>query len=521
MTVEFNQILKSYKLSMDTASNCEAYMSRLFRKEKSSFSTSGIKANVTNTKTKSNLSKYPSKSKPSGRLQTSHHNPGRAQGCTNCCTVEGNVNLHKELYIENPIVEMPAKTPKPRSRSNAAGDREPWGKLLQLSNNDNSSKFSNFDPLRTLHFLAKELQYKLQSDLPDDSNMQQIVMDMQNALTRVPPEIASVIQLQYSSDTIPLRKTSSSSSILHNKRCDDRIGVPKTNKSCQTVQKHEDVEQIQKIMEGSTLKLEASCRQMEMLCGRLKSEKEDLEDQLKTEKENVKFLKKRVGDLEVQCEQLVSVTIKRLEEEKNELQLQVNKLTDVVDSQSMHTSYELKNATQELKQVQMKAEQEYTKLKHQLALANMEKEKYIAILTVRDRQISEIRSEMSQLQDVVNEQLMDIHNNALNDLPSTNSFETDNVWMIREKDDESENNSNLSLITSDNHLQSNSLKMSSREFQQLTPREVTGVSVEHLNMKHSNGDLKGSIGNKGSIRNMFAELKKQAFAVTSATLVKP
>lgn len=201
--------------------------------------------------------------------------------------------------------------PKPRSRSNAAGDREPWGKLLQTGNVENSSKFSSFDPLRTLHFLAKELQYKLQNDLPDDNNLQQILTDMQHALTRVPPEIASAIKLQHSSDTIPVRKSSSSNSVLQSKRGDDEIRKPRVNKSSQTIQKYEDTQLIQKIMEGSTMKLEASCRQMEMLCGRLKSEKEDLEEQLKTERENVKFLKKRVGDLEVQTDQLVSVTIRR------------------------------------------------------------------------------------------------------------------------------------------------------------------------------------------------------------------
>ncbi|XP_044744120.1 myosin-1-like [Coccinella septempunctata] len=499
---------KSQNQNMDTASNCEAYMSRLFRKEKSTFSTSGFKTTTNNVKPKSSANKYSSKTKPSGRSQSSNHTSGK--GCPSC-TAEGNSNVHKEIYVENPVVEITTKS-KPRSRSNAAGDREPWGRLLQTANNENSSKFSTFDPLRTIHFLAKELQFKLQNDLPDDNNLQQIIIDMQHALTRVPPEIASAIKLQHSSDTIPLRKSSSSNSVLLSKRTEEERLKIKANKSCQTIQKYEDAELIKKIMEGSTMKLEASCRQMEMLCGRLKSEKEDLEEQLKTERENVKFLKKRVGELEVQTDQLVSVTIQRLEEEKNELQLQVNKLTDVVDSQSVHTSYELKTVTQELKQVQMKADQECSKLKHQLALANMEKEKYIAILTVRDKQISEIRSEMSQLQDVVNEQLMDIHNNALTELPSTNSLETENAWIMRDNgNDESENQSNFSLAMSENPL--NFAQKDSKSFIDLPSGDPTTLSDEKIKSNHNQNILK----NKQSIRNMFDELKKQAFAVTSVS----
>ncbi|KAK9876164.1 hypothetical protein WA026_011280 [Henosepilachna vigintioctopunctata] len=507
---------------MDTASNCEAYMSRLFRKEKSSYPTPGIKPNVNNAKMKSAVNKFSSKPKSSGRTQNFHHNPVKNSGYNNS-NIEGNINPHREASMENPGTNnLISKSAKPRSRSNAAGDREPWGKLLQNSSEDNYSKFSSFDPLRTLHFLVKELQYKLQSDLPDDNNMHQIVMDMQHALTRVPPEIASIIQLHYSTDTIAPRKSSSSNTILNSKKQDVEVRVTKVNQSSQTIHKFEDTELIQKIMEGSTLKLEASCRQMEMLCGRLKSEKEDLDEQLKIERDNVRFLKKRVGDLELQCEQLVSVTIKRLEEEKNELQLQVNRLTDVVDSQSTHANNELKNVTHELKQIQIKAEQECTKLRHQLALANMEKEKYIAILTVRDRQISEIRSEMSQLQDVVNEQLMDIHNNALADLPSTNSSETNNIWK-RIEGEKTENYSNLSSVASDNQLASNhGGKLRYTSFQELPASESTGLSDDHqLNKKTSNNDTKNGVVNKQSIRNMFAELKKQAFAVTSMTLVKP
>lgn len=48
-------------------------------------------------------------------------------------------------------------SPKQRSRSTVS-DRQPWGQLLSR---ENESVFGKFDPLRTLHFLAGELQTKL------------------------------------------------------------------------------------------------------------------------------------------------------------------------------------------------------------------------------------------------------------------------------------------------------------------------------------------------------------------------
>lgn len=74
--------------------------------------------------------------------------------------------IHRELYTDNPaLVEVTVKThnAKPNSRSGSRSrSREPWSKLLknQLSN-EMLSSFHNFDPLRTVHFLAKELQSKL------------------------------------------------------------------------------------------------------------------------------------------------------------------------------------------------------------------------------------------------------------------------------------------------------------------------------------------------------------------------
>lgn len=42
---------------------------------------------------------------------------------------------------------------------------EPWSQLLKNSSKEQST-FSHFDPLRTLHFLIKELECRIRNDIP-------------------------------------------------------------------------------------------------------------------------------------------------------------------------------------------------------------------------------------------------------------------------------------------------------------------------------------------------------------------
>jgi HPt (histidine-containing phosphotransfer) domain-containing protein len=53
-------------------------------------------------------------------------------------------------------------------------------------------------------------------------------------------------------------------------------------------------------MEENTYRLEASCKQLEMVCTNLQNEKEMTEKELDEAKENVEFLCKRVKDLEIE-----------------------------------------------------------------------------------------------------------------------------------------------------------------------------------------------------------------------------
>lgn len=78
--------------------------------------------------------------------------------------------IHRELYTDNPaLVEVTVKTHNANTRSQAnsrstsrSRSREPWSKLLKpQTSSDHLPSFHNFDPLRTIHFLARELQSKL------------------------------------------------------------------------------------------------------------------------------------------------------------------------------------------------------------------------------------------------------------------------------------------------------------------------------------------------------------------------
>lgn len=78
------------------------------------------------------------------------------------------------------------------------------------------------------------------------------------------------------------------------------MNVNLSEKAVQTLPttEQEEYEKLHKIMEDSTVRLEASCKQMENLCEQLRSEKVNLENQLQMEQNSVMFLKKRVEDLE-------------------------------------------------------------------------------------------------------------------------------------------------------------------------------------------------------------------------------
>lgn len=67
---------------------------------------------------------------------------------------------------------------KDPSYNSFKGKEEPWGQLLKKSSKEQST-FSNFDPLRTLHFLIKELECRIKNDIPGKScNCKEIETDL-------------------------------------------------------------------------------------------------------------------------------------------------------------------------------------------------------------------------------------------------------------------------------------------------------------------------------------------------------
>lgn len=88
----------------------------------------------------------------------------------------------------------------------------------------------------------------------------------------------------------------------------------------------------------------------------------------------------------------------------------MKKLKAQLENQQSAANQDLKNLIQDLRTKKTEAEQDAMYIRHQLTLAQMDKEKVSAILSIRERQITEIRDEMNQLQEVVNEQLVELKN---------------------------------------------------------------------------------------------------------------
>lgn len=128
-----------------------------------------------------------------------------------------------------------------------------------------------------------------------------------------------------------------------------------------------------------------------------------------------------------------------LQQERENLQSQVKRLRTQLETQQNVNTVELKSLVQDLRKQKTEAEDQVALLNHQLTLISMEKEKYVAILSARDRQIKEIRCEMSQLQEVVNEQLVELQN-APCSVPSSTSNMTSKVNSLKHFNASTKNN---------------------------------------------------------------------------------
>nr|CAI5818916.1 unnamed protein product [Callosobruchus analis] len=494
---------------------CEKYMARLLNKEK--FMTGALLSQKTKEKMVKQL--------PTNVSQlTKYRQTVRQQNMPSPKRVRSPDTLAH--FADDSVVEVTVKTtnpPRQRSRSTTV-EREPWSQLLkQHRSGDKISLFGNFDPLRTLHFLAKELQYQLQSALPEDSTVQQMVTDMQHALKRIPPEVASTVHLQQAIDMFPSRKSSSGSE--NNFRKVDTATVCTQTPPCTD---KEDNQKLQKIMEESTIKLEASCKQMEKLCTKLKEEKDSLEKSLTEERKTVQSLEKKVWDLEIEKKDVLEPKITMLEEEKLKLEKSLTDLTKrtemLVDTRASERE-DLKNQLTEARNSNFCLEQELCKVKHQLRLNTIEKEKYVAILSVRDKQINEIRNEMTQLQEVVNEQLLELHNSAFQSMPTSEHVATSSpdANADKKKPISGIGDSTISTIYSNEEHQQHFSAKSNHSFRDLPSGDVDlsgamqdfpdSASVK-LDVFKDDIDLE-KVDSHSSIRSMMSEIKRTAYVVAN------
>ncbi|CAH1122878.1 unnamed protein product [Ceutorhynchus assimilis] len=329
---------------------------------------------------------------------------------------EANSSSNMLHFEEIPLEEQVKTTPKQRSKSTVS-DRQPWGQLLNKhTNSENESVFGKFDPLRTLHFLARELQTNLTIRLPGETNLQEILKAMQAALKRIPPEVASLVHLQQF-NILPSPSYCTS---------------PNQN----TSESKPELEEIQKLIKDGTKKLEDTCTHLETICGDLRDEKINLESKLQQEQSSLKYLQIRLEEMERSNTQ----SMQNLTKKEDEICQLKSSIENLEARLQISGNGNLQSQLAELKSSNSYKEQHCLKLEHKLRLCAIEKEKYLAILEVRDRQIYEIRHEMTQLQESVNEQLIELHNYALASVPAEPQVgDCSSIWLNKNEDLEGEN----------------------------------------------------------------------------------
>lgn len=123
--------------------NCAKYNKMLQREKERSTKLTSSEAPKTTT---SNNTKCKLGKKPAQNIVTSARTESN-------CNINGNLIDDDNEYSNRQF----------KSENN----HEPWSNLLKRPKNVNSSStFSHFDPLRTLHFLASELQFQMDTIIP-------------------------------------------------------------------------------------------------------------------------------------------------------------------------------------------------------------------------------------------------------------------------------------------------------------------------------------------------------------------
>lgn len=204
--------------------------------------------------------------------------------------------------------------PVSHTSGNNNGTGETWARILK-ANTDEVRPFNNFDPLRTIHFLSKELQLKLIQKMPSeyfhiviinqlellilfsiaDYSVLEMLEDMQQALTRIPPDLLSALKQQ-------MIESKESSNYRSGTTSDSEYVRPQTSEKCVQTSKSFTLiasEKLHKHIEESSVKIEAACTQMEAVCTKLKAEKLELEALLRKERDNIDKLRDQLTTQDV------------------------------------------------------------------------------------------------------------------------------------------------------------------------------------------------------------------------------
>lgn len=103
--------------------------------------------------------------------------------------------------------------------------------------------------------------------------------------------------------------------------------------------------------------------------------------------------------------------IKELEEEKKYLQQELEKaLQELKNNPAVN---QLKKLLDELQVQKTTSDENCARLEYDMAILKMEKEKFVTMLAVRDREIKEIQEEMTKIQEQVNRQLKKLNTEVL------------------------------------------------------------------------------------------------------------
>lgn len=142
-----SQRVRNFSSNLNTESANEVYIRSLRKKEK--------------PLVKNTASKCPRDRSATRRPSEKHANNGTVGTSISTKLRSASLALRQHNATKGPKTDVSKETFDPTVRHNKKAS---WGAVLQEQTE--RSTFSQFDPLRTLHFLSKELQLKVQNNFP-------------------------------------------------------------------------------------------------------------------------------------------------------------------------------------------------------------------------------------------------------------------------------------------------------------------------------------------------------------------